>query len=287
MMKEDKLKETEIAEIANRFFSQYGWKMFPEVCIPVFPGRPDFMSTKHSLVAAIECKTSLSYPVIEQLARWPLYFEDVKTNRETRAKEYGVPHLLIAVTGKGGSHSSLMKTSLLKQYRIGHYTVSRTTGYYREYPSHLLRRGVSEGTFHTYGSGTYECCVGGCRYEVIERLTPKIQPASRKTAHRLAVHLDEDMMIGVAGASGNTGEYMTPFKRTMGKVIELLSDGEVWHIGAIVAAINKDLGGHHYCSDASAAKSLPSMILKLNVGESVEGFNGSRFVRASDSSSKK
>ena len=64
------MTEVEIAEVGQMFFEQKNWDLFPEVVLKGFNGRPDFIAKRHQLCAAIECKKTLSYPVIEQLTRW-------------------------------------------------------------------------------------------------------------------------------------------------------------------------------------------------------------------------
>lgn len=263
-----KMQEIEIAEIARVFFSQKGYKLYPEVSTGIFPGRPDWVATKESICAVIECKSTLSYSVIEQLARWPIYFGEMQKSEYIKNKDkYGIPSLLIAFTGEGGSFRIAdLKDAILRQYRIGYFVVRKEPDDFEWVRERMARKGVKEGEFHTVCESIYECYMNGFRYTVTERISPKIQPGSRKTAHKIAEQLNDDMMIGNAGAVGGKGNYMTPFKRTMVKVRDVLARGGEFHITEIISFINKDMGGHHYSSDSSAQSSLPGLIEKLEVG---------------------
>tara|TARA_Y100001956_G_scaffold78219_1_gene89664 strand:+ start:2005 stop:2946 length:942 start_codon:yes stop_codon:yes gene_type:complete len=268
MPKQDKMQETEIAEIARRFFSQKGYKLYPEVTTDIFPGRPDWVAVKETICAVVECKSSLSYGVIEQLARWPIYVGAMQDSEYVRNKDkYGIPHLLIAFTGEGGSSRMAdLKEEILKQYRIGYYVVKREPCDFEWYKRSSYRRGIKEGDFHSMCDTIHECFLDGFRYTVTERMSPRIQPGSRHTAHNIISQLNDDMMIGQAGAAGGQGTYMTPFKRTMVKVRDILAKGGEYHISEIITRLNNDFGGHHYSSDSSATSSLPALIEKLEVG---------------------
>ena len=99
-----KLKETEIAEIAQMFFEQQGWDMFPEVVLPNFNGRPDLIGIKETLCSVVECKQSLTYPILEQLTRWHHDWNEAKESEFLNTDNKGIPHLLIAFTEHGSTH---------------------------------------------------------------------------------------------------------------------------------------------------------------------------------------
>lgn len=272
MPSKHKMQETEIAEIARLFFSHKGYKLYPEVSTDIFPGRPDWVATKDSICAVIECKSTLSYGVIEQLARWPIHVGEMKSSEYVRNKDkYGIPSLLIAFTGEGGSFRLAdLKKKILEQYRIGYFVVKKEPDDFEWKRERLARKGVVEGDFHTVCDTIHDCYMNGFKYTVREVMPPKMQPGSRKTAHKIVAQLNDDMMIGNAGAVGGKGNYMTPFKRTMVKVRDVLAKGGEYHITEIIQRINKEMGGHHYCSDSSATSSLPGLIEKLEVGRRSE-----------------
>lgn len=206
--------------------------------------------------------------MIEQLARWPIYVGEIKNSEYIKNKDkYGIPSLLIAFTGEGGSFRMAdLKEAILRDYRIGYFVVKKEPDDFEWVRERMARRGVKEGEFYTLCDTIYECYMNGFRYTVTERLAPKIQPGSRSTAHKIMEQLNDDMMIGNAGAVGGQGNYMTNFKRTMVKVRDVLAKGGEFHITEIISIVNKDMGGHHYCSDSSATSSLTGLIEKLEVG---------------------
>lgn len=262
-----KMTETEIAHIVGMYFEQKGWNMFPEVVLPNFYGRPDYVSVKQELCMVIECKTSLTYPVIEQLTRWHHQWGQAEKSKYGTTDGMGIPHLLIAVTERSNSLFPPLKKELMERYRIGYYTIERCE-YRKEWYSSLYK----EGVFECYGHDGGVCYYGDYKWTVKEQVIPKIQHGSRQTAHHITKHLNEDMKQGVAGSSGSLGEYMTPFKRTMNKVKTVLERGGEWHISKILEVINTELGGHHYCSDSSASGGISKFITELGIGEKVSDY---------------
>lgn len=113
-----KLKETEIAEVAKMYFEQRGWDLFPEVVLKGFSGRPDFIGKKHSLCSAIECKQTLSYPVIEQVTRWRHDRDECLERGYTSAGIKPIPHLLITFTGGNNKPLALLKKEILRAQKV-------------------------------------------------------------------------------------------------------------------------------------------------------------------------
>ena len=262
-----KMTETEIALIIGMYFEQKGWDMYPEVVLPNFNGRPDYISVKQELCMVVECKTSLTYPVIEQLTRWHHEWNQAEESEYQSTDGKGIPHLLVAVTERSSSLFPPLKKELMERYRIGYYTVDR-----REYPKDWYSSHHKEGVFESHGHDGGVCYFGDYQWTVSEKVVPKIQPGSRRTAHHIIEHLNHDMKQGIAGSSGALGEYMTPFKRTMSKVKTVLERGGDWHITKILEVINNELGGHHYCSDRSAYGGISKFITELGIGEKVSDY---------------
>lgn len=258
-MKSEVIKdESEIAKVAMYFLENNGWDVYPEVVIDVFGGRPDYVCVKNSLCQVVECKKTLSYPVIEQLARWQIDAE--------KRKEWGgsvaIPHLLTAFVArtsqqKGGI--SDLKRIFLEKYRIGVFSVSKRMN---------LR------TLNKSGEPYLSCCMddywhivwGDYEYQIRQEVMPKIQVGSRRTAQLIIESLDDDMKIATSGVKGGETDYMTPFKRTMNRVKKVLSDGKERHIQDIIDEI-RPLGGHHYCSDKVASSSISKFIDKFGIAQ--------------------
>jgi len=87
-------------------------------------------------------------------------------------------------------------------------------------------------------------------------------PGSRRAAKQLMSLLNPDMRIATPGARGGEAAFMTPFRRTMGLVEQLMADGQERHIADIVRWVNKN-GGHHYSSDSAARNSLSQQLDRL------------------------
>jgi hypothetical protein len=253
---ENKLSEAEIAEVIKLYFESQGWCLYPEVVIPVFPGRPDYIGVKQQLCASIECKTSLSYTVIEQLVRWDLDYESISKSEYRDESKYGIPHLLIAVTGRTKGLYSPLKRKLMEDYRIGHFEVSY------EGPT-FTKSDQKNGFFDNHGYAN----IDGHRWRVDERTEARIQPGSRRTAKNIIAHLNDDMRNAVAGTTGVKDNYMTPFKRTMAKATAVLEGCERCHIAHIVEKINANMGGHHYCNDNTARSSIAKFLIEFDIAE--------------------
>lgn len=252
--------ESEIAEVAKIFLELNNWKTYPEVVTNLFNGRPDYIAVKGALCKVVECKKTLSYPVIEQLARWQI---DAEKRKEWQKKGYeheiAIPHLLAAFVERTHGGLSDLKKLILEDYRIGVYSITK-----RNSMRSLNRQ---DTPYFCSTSEKYWCLVlREFEYEIRLDVSPKIQPGSRETAHRLIDALNDDMCCTKAGLKGGKADYMTPFKRTMNRVKALMSDGKERHIQSIINEI-KPLGGHHYCSDHVAMASIAKFIDKFGIAK--------------------
>lgn len=246
--------EAEIAEVAKHFFELRGWTLYPEVVIDLFNGRPDYMGVKNNtLCQSIECKKTLTYPVIEQLIRWQIDAEKRKKwTREGYEHKIAIPHLLVAFVGRKNKGMEDLQRMLLKQHKVGVYTVEKRPNMRTRILKKEPHFDVTAGDYWTLNLGEYS-------YNIREEIAPRLQPGSRQTAHRIIESLNPDMQCVDTGHSGKVGGYMTPFKRTMNKVSDILSDGKERHIQHIIDELNEN-GGHHYCSDKVAASSITKFI---------------------------
>ncbi len=246
--------ETEIADIAKAFLELNNWALYPEVVIDLFNGRPDYIGIKaETLCQVVECKRTLSYPVIEQLTRWQTDAEKRKQwHRQGYDQKIAIPHLLTAFVGRTNGSMSDPKRQILKQYRIGVYSIEKRDC--------LRRRNQSNKPYlSSCGDDYWTMAMNDFEYHIRLEIAPKIQPGSRRTAHRIVEALNTDMRCAQAGAKGGDTEYMTPFKRTMNRVKNVLNDGKERHIQQIIQDI-KPIGGHHYCSDKVAMASISKFI---------------------------
>jgi len=257
------MTEVEVAKIAEMFFAQRGWELFPEVVIKGFNGRPDLVGKKHQLCAVIECKKTLSYPVIEQLTRWR-HDHNYRVEKNYTTKSVSAfPHLLIAFTGGNNKPLAALKKEILRQHRIGVYEIKRMPHDDR----YKFDKDEKLGVFYDHGIDIAYCQWEGYRYDVREVVPPKIQEGSRRTAHLIMDQLNNDMKVATAGSSGKEGAYMTPFRRTMNAVEKILARGGSYHIVDIMNTLHEDFGGHHYSSDSAARSSIPKFIIELGIGE--------------------
>lgn len=256
--------EAEIAEVAKVFLELNNWSVFPEVVIDLFEGRPDYVCERNGLCQVVECKKSLSYPVIEQLARWQLeaeYRNVLQKDGKATHRPIAIPHLLTAFVSSTNSRNSLLKQSLLDQYRIGVYSISKRPLIKMDKDLNSktpLLRSMMEDYWHLE--------IEDFTYIIRQESFPKLQRGSRDSAQLIIDRLNEDMRCTQAGLKGGEADYMTPFKRTMNRVKTVLSDGKERHIQHIIDDIKK-IGGHHYSSDKSAVASIPIFIDKFSIAK--------------------
>ncbi|GAB6264288.1 hypothetical protein [Photobacterium sp. R1] len=253
------MSEEEMARVGAIFFKAQGWELFPEVDIPIFPGRPDHVGLRGEMVSVIEYKKSLTYEVLEQLTRWHHHFEDASERHENQR---GVPHLLIAVSQRllRPRPFSRLKRDLMTRYRLGYYEIEKRLDI-----RHGRRAEFPEGVVYKDHGHNY-VFFNEHRYELFENIPPRLQQHSRATANRIKQHLNQDMKMGTPGVTGQKNAYMSEFKRTMEKVRTVLERGGDWHIDTIIDVINSELDGHHYCSYSSAKSGITAFITKMNIG---------------------
>lgn len=263
--------EAEIADVAKVFLELNNWSLYPEVVIDLFNGRPDYVCVKGgSLCQVVECKKTLSYPVIEQLARWQIDAEKRKQwHRQGYEQKIAIPHLLTAFVSRTNGGMSDLKLHILKQFRIGVFSITKRRNL------RTLNK-TDKPYFCTCSGDSWTLVWGDFDYSIRQEVAPKILHGSRQTAHRIIDALDEDMRCAQAGVKGGETDYMTPFKRTMNRVREVLSDGKERHIQHIVDEI-KPLGGHHYCSDKVAMSSITKFIDKFEIAKRTKEY-GAWFV---------
>ncbi|OEE38289.1 hypothetical protein A1QO_02610 [Vibrio genomosp. F10 str. ZF-129] len=272
--------EAEIADVAKVFLELNGWYLYPEVVIDLFNGRPDYIGVKNSLCQTVECKKSLTYPLIEQLARWQIDADKRKEWQEKSSiqREIAIPHLLVAFVSFSSARVSDLKKLLLKQYRIGVYSISKRMNLRTLNRVETPYICSADCHFWTLVWGDYE-------YTIRLEVPPKIQHGSNATAHRIINSLNEDMRGAQSGVRSCDTNYMTPFKRTMNRVRKVLSDGKERHIQTIINDI-RPLGGHHYCSDQVASNSITKFIDKFDIAIRTKD-HGAWFQIADDEEVKK
>lgn len=248
-----------LAKIIGLYLEYKGWNAYPEVVLSWFSGRPDYVAFKDSLVMAVECKKTLSLQVLDQLYRWQETAASAEKHGDAKRKELiGVPNLLIAAVFESGSGlPSALKEKLLKDLRIGCWTVSYQG----------LAWESSEG-FDNLGYLN----LNGHRWRLDEHVKAKLQPGSRQTSAKLIAQLDPDMKRAISGASGKLGgNYSTPFRRTLMKAVAVLEEHGELHMSKIIEYINKDHGGHHYTKDSAAFQGLSKFLREFGIAEPING----------------
>lgn len=264
-----KMSEKEICEVGEIWFRQKGWDLFPEVVLSNFGGRPDFVATKGKVCAVIEAKTSLSYPLLEQLTRWTTTFNEHEDSSWGDSGKCGMPHYMYCLTGGTGGGLRGLKKQLFKDYRLGwvHVEIEDDyTGLDAMWEDLKTKRYMFGGNVMEEGvvSPRGDLLVNMKHYRITEIIEPRVQPLGRKLAHNITDQLQEDMKQATAGVTGAEGNYMTPFKRTLGRAYDTIKSSELksLHPDDILAGVEA-LGGHHYASDKGFKNSIGSWLTEM------------------------
>lgn len=72
-----KIKETDLAEAVIAWLEDQHWDVYQEVQIRGYGGIADIVAVQGPLVWVVECKTSLTWTVIEQAKRWRTHFRSI------------------------------------------------------------------------------------------------------------------------------------------------------------------------------------------------------------------
>lgn len=250
------MSEQEIALVVDKFFSASGWETYPEVVLPMFSARPDLAMTRNGFAQIIECKRNLNFSLVEQGARW-------QSSAYNPGSANGMPHLIWLCVerrkGKCVTGQSWLLLQMINEFRLGLISVSK----------HLAAPACGE--MPSQGKGV--------SYTIQLNIEARLQPGSRKGGRILAAQLNPDMRIATPGSRGGCTSYMTPFKRTVALIEQILSDGSCLAMTEIVTRMN-ELGGHHYASDTNAVSSLKGHMPRLGFSMIESGFNQGKFYRA-------
>ncbi len=228
------MTEAEIAACVDVWLSVHHWETFPEVALKNRAKRPDLIARKSQWVHVIECKKAFGLPVMEQAFSW------LSSHHNPKA---GLPHLIsIAVKRNATSRRSDFGVELVKKNGIGLIEVEKRAG-----------RKLGSGDDLEFTPPTYALMV------IVE---PRIIPGSRRLGRVLSEQLNADTRIATAGTPGNTGMYMTDWKRTMLRVEQYLHNGEPRSSSELVTYLNST-GGHHWCNKSSAISGINASLTRL------------------------
>ncbi|EOC0011626.1 hypothetical protein ACI0X9_003311 [Cronobacter turicensis] len=229
------MTEAEIAACVEKWLAAHSWESYPEVVLRNRAKRPDLIATKGPWVHVIECKKALGLPVIEQA------MSRLNSNHNPKA---GLPHLIsVAIRRHTFARRSDFAIELLKRFGIGLIEVAKHPG------RKICYQGVEE-------------VIQSCGYTVYVTLEGAIIPGSRHLGKTLRAQLNPDTRIAVAGKPGNTGQYMTEWKRTMLRVESLIRQGGAYTTSEIVTHLF-NTGGYHWCNKSSAISGINASLTRL------------------------
>ncbi|MBF84587.1 MAG: hypothetical protein CL489_08945 [Acidobacteria bacterium] len=211
--------EEELAAYFQNYLESKGFDCYPEVVFDIFSGRPDIVAVKNNKIYVFECKMNFGLNVVTQTFRW---FNRYKPS-------YGFPDYIYAVTPykKSASRRNELLDSVMKQNGIGHIMVG---------DPRVGRAKMFDGSTHFYEKDIHSV------------LDAKPQRKGQEYGKVLIEQLYDDMKDANAGTTGT--EIMTPFKRTMNRVKEIMQDGVARTPKDMLPLIEK-IGGHHYSSNSS------------------------------------
>lgn len=278
-----KITEEEVASVTSILFKHWGYDLYYETQLDCFGGRPDIVGVKgKSWCSVIECKASLSYPVLEQVIRWHMERDYLATNewykKNPDPSRKAVPHFLWVATGN--SHAGKihdMKRYLLDKFRIGwiDITVREEIPESWDIEDHYLGTRIPDNAVERYSSEDYGSVRIGRRiYEYRVRCEAKIQDGSRKSAHYIVERLLPEMKEATAGVTADKANYVTPFKLTLRRVVDNMEKGK-WYKPADLLDLVEANGGHHYSKDSTFKSSIGGWLLHFNHCEANTEYNKS------------
>lgn len=239
------MTEAEIAACVDQWLNTYHWETYPEVALKNRSKRPDIIACKSVWVHVIECKKSFGLPVMEQAFSW------LSSHHNPKA---GLPHMIsIAVKCSGGRRSDF-GLELIKKSGIGLIEIEKRAGYKLGPPGEEDIREPS--------------------YSLRIICEARLIPGSRHLGRVLRNQLNADTRMAVAGTPGNTGQYMTEWKRTMLRVEELMRKGGVYTTSEIVSYLD-GTGGHHWCNKSSALSGINASLTRLHYGKDEYAYGNS------------
>lgn len=271
MARKIKLTEEEVAKVATSVFKYKGFTdVYPEVTMKTFGGIPDLIATKnigdsnHKWVNVIECKASLTYPVLEQVCRWHIDADITRKSSWANQDRIAIPHFLWVVSGNSASSKvSDLKQYLLDKFRIGWIDVTvyedlnewqLDNDYYKE----RFKEGVVVDQGSDYGYIRF----GNRVYSFRQMVEAKLQHGSRQTAHKISDQLFPEMKQAVAGVKADKANRMTPFKLTILRTYSSMEKGRYYRPQQLLELV-KSHGGHHYTSDRTYLASIGKFLLKF------------------------
>ncbi len=278
-----KITEEEVASVTSIMFKHWGHELYYETQLNCFGGRPDIVSVKgKSWCSVIECKASLSYPVLEQVIRWHMESDYLKTcewyQKNPDPSREAIPHFLWVATGNSRSgklHD--MKKYLLDKFRIGwiDITVSHEAPDGWEVKDYPRFNNFPDESVEVFSSTTCgQIRVGRKIYEYRVCCEAKVQEGSRKSAHHIVSQLIPEMQEATAGVTADKANYITPFKLTMRRVVGNMEQDKWYKPTELLELVNSH-GGHHYSKDSTFKSSIGGYLVQFKHCESNEEWSKS------------
>lgn len=211
--------EEELATYFQNYLEDNGFDCYPEVVFDRFGGRPDIVAVKDEKVYVFECKMNFGLSVVTQAYRWFSHYN----------ASYGFPDYIYTVTPykKSSKRRNDLLDDVMREHGIGHIMVG---------DPRVGRMWTFDGSNHFYDRDIHSV------------LDAKQQKLGQKNSVILVEQLYDDMKESNAGTTG--AEIMTPFKRTMNRVKEVMKDGVARAPKDMIPLI-EEIGGHHYGSNSS------------------------------------
>lgn len=277
-----KITEEEVAKVTSILFKHWGYDLYYECQLSCFGGRPDIIATRGSgWCSVIECKQKLDYKVLEQVCRWWIEKDFCEKSEwvkeEDRPDRFAVPNFLWVATSN--SHSgkiSDMKNYLLNKFKIGWIDIEVNF----ELPDgwdekdYYKFNTIPDGTLDKYSSDDYGSIrIGNRLYDYRIVCDAGIQEGSRRTSHHIVSQLLPEMKDSVAGVTADKANYVTPFKLTLQRTVEIMQPN-VWYKPAELLELLRASGyDHHYSKDATYKSSIGGWLVKFGHAESNTEWN--------------
>lgn len=151
------MKETELAEIVIDWLEIQHWDVYQEVQFSAYDRIADIVAVRAGMLWIIECKTSMTFTVLEQAYRWPSHFRSIAIPkaRERKGREFAyliaerylnVGILKVSKDKFSTGVYEYLDPPLMREF---HKSSKRMIGQLREEHKHYAKAGSSNGGYYT------------------------------------------------------------------------------------------------------------------------------------------
>lgn len=147
------MKETDLAERVINWLEDQHWEIYQEVQFRGYGGIADIVAVRAGYLWIIECKTSMTFTVLEQASLWHCHFRSIAipaTNRALKGRgiayKIAKDYLKLGIIEVGDGVHEYLDAPLMREY---HNYSKRMISQLCEEQKHYLKAGSNGGGYYT------------------------------------------------------------------------------------------------------------------------------------------